>query len=152
MSYYIGAWERAQAEDRDGAQAEDRDLVTRAARAAGLPLEWHETFSSDLRSRSLMAYLREPRPGLDRRLTDCKHWNPLIDDGDALRLAVKLGFISPGRWPDAGLIACQQLAERGGAIDWYAATRRAIVRAAAALPDAMPNVGVEPVTPATEER
>jgi hypothetical protein len=60
-------------------------------------------------------------------------WNPLTDDGDALRLAVKLGFIAPGRWPDAGLIALQQWGEDGGSVDWYAATRRAIVRAAAAI-------------------
>lgn len=64
------------------------------------------------------------------------HWNPLTDDGDALRLAVKLeidvAFVShhaPGRtvvftdgnWSEF----CDP--------DPYAATRRAIVRAAAAL-------------------
>lgn len=66
-------------------------------------------------------------------------WNPLTDDGDALRLAVKLGItphidtsITEAQWaiPSVG---------RGGFElethfdDPYAATRRAIVRAAAEI-------------------
>lgn len=43
-----------------------------------------------------------------------RRWNPLTDDGDALRLAVKLNLDI--RYKDS-----------------YAATRRAIVRAAAAI-------------------
>jgi len=68
-----------------------------------------------------------------------KTWNPLTDDGDALRLAVKLG-ISPGtsgkyvgaRWQPQGNaylepigIPCFEIGD-----DPYAATRRAIVLAA----------------------
>ena len=63
-------------------------------------------------------------------------FDPLIDDGDALRLAVKLG-ISPiqqvadsvcsAYWTD---VACCNVAYRD---DPYAATRRAIVRAAAEI-------------------
>lgn len=69
--------------------------------------------------------------------TEHKWWNPLTDDGDALRLAVKLsihvtyydkactatsdGFISEIMYND----------------DPYAATRRAIVRAAAEIGKAM---------------
>lgn len=64
-------------------------------------------------------------------------FNPLNDDGDALRLAVKLGLLvhgtdSPatvwcqvGECPDAFLEAAKP--------DPYAATRRAIVRAAAEI-------------------
>ena len=62
-------------------------------------------------------------------------WNPLTDDGDALRLAVKLNLFntrSKGyEWPDAELFARHE-------DDPYAATRRAITRAAAEIGKAMP--------------
>ncbi len=62
------------------------------------------------------------------------NWNPLDDDGDALRLAVKLEL-------DLSLGLCGGIVymRRGARIeefsdeDPYAATRRAIVRAAAAI-------------------
>lgn len=64
-------------------------------------------------------------------------WNPLTDDGDALRLAVKLDM-------DIWLGCCMATAVNGtdqGPVEFnesqiddrYAATRRAIVRAAAAI-------------------
>jgi hypothetical protein len=53
---------------------------------------------------------------------DWKEWNPLDDDGDALRLAVKLKM-----WTHSGM-GCFQ-----NELDPYAATRRAIVRAAAEI-------------------
>ena len=60
-------------------------------------------------------------------------WNPLTDDGDALRLAVKLGFhVSPRSvevWRDGKEVI--NIFEDGE--DPYAATRRAIVRAAAEI-------------------
>ena len=55
-------------------------------------------------------------------------WNPLTDDGDALRLAVKLRinvepvYVWHGPWTNGGTLE-----------DPYAATRRAIVRAAAEI-------------------
>ena len=49
------------------------------------------------------------------------HWNPLTSDADALRLAVKLGLT----------IVVESDSEKGK--DPYAATRRAIVRAAAEI-------------------
>ncbi len=68
-------------------------------------------------------------------------WNPLTDDGDALRLAVKLRIptLYPGyqditvAWglPNADCI------EEPHAQDPYAATRRAITRAAAEIGKAM---------------
>ena len=64
-------------------------------------------------------------------------WNPRRDDGDALRLAVKLGFINPGQWPNAGHLVLLQI-ENGAEGDWYEATRRAIVMAAAEIGRAMP--------------
>ena len=57
-------------------------------------------------------------------------WNPLDDDGDALRLAVKLNItVYPGcaYTPTGKLINCRARANR------LAATRRAIVRAAAEI-------------------
>ena len=73
-----------------------------------------------------------------------KVWNPLTDDGDALRLAVKLAIsITPYpiyEHPKHSVIAWRkslddsrgEVAEVYGG-DQYAATRRAIVRAAAAI-------------------
>lgn len=69
------------------------------------------------------------------------HWNPLTDDGDALRLAVKLGIAVGPESPDViGKSLCRaswenrthSLGEYGEG-DPYAATRRAIVRAAAEI-------------------
>lgn len=81
-----------------------------------------------------LLYDREPTEH-DRR-----HWNPLTDDGDALRMAVKLNlFLVPLSFlrPDAHEIVV-------GVADWdgarekangdpYAATRLAITRAAAEI-------------------
>lgn len=66
-------------------------------------------------------------------------WNPLKDDGDALRLAVKLSLMidnsSEEGWCDI-IGACERIKEEYGE-DEYAATRRAIVRAAASIGKAM---------------
>jgi hypothetical protein len=63
------------------------------------------------------------------------HWNPLTDDGDALRLAVKLGLILDCKYQSAMPHDRQGVGEDwldgDGKDDPYAATRRAIVRAAA---------------------
>jgi hypothetical protein len=66
-------------------------------------------------------------------------WNPLDDDGDALRLAVKLGLMldeitqgyMAGHWvaTHTNIESCYELAIP----DPYAATRRAITRAAAEI-------------------
>lgn len=71
-----------------------------------------------------------------------KDWTPLTDDGDALRLAVTLvmGIVVDSRTRkaaanvDEGPYVIQQWEEGG---DPYAATRRAIVRAAAEIGRAM---------------
>jgi hypothetical protein len=70
-------------------------------------------------------------------------WNPLTDDGDALRLAVKLN-LSMDLFDDAIFVGytpnsndCDQVREELNN-DPYAATRRAIVRAAAAIGQEMP--------------
>ena len=66
-------------------------------------------------------------------------WNPLTDDGDALRLAVKLRmdiahFSKLVRADVTGYDECRE----SNGNDPYAATRRAIVRAAAEIGKAMP--------------
>ena len=64
-----------------------------------------------------------------------EHWNPLTDDGDALRLAVKLrnditfNDALAMAWPANGADGESEPLDP----DPYAATRRAITRAAAAM-------------------
>jgi hypothetical protein len=94
----------------------DRELLELAAKAAGidarrLPHAWSHRFDDD-------------------------QWDPLIDNGDALRLAVQLQI-------DVNHGDVIVVAERVGPVeagvaepkqsDPYAATRRAIVRAAAEI-------------------
>lgn len=70
-----------------------------------------------------------------------KRWNPLTDDGDALRLAVKLGLdVEMHGGNSTHPYVCAFDCERNIAEevqpedgDSYAATRRAIVRAAAEI-------------------
>ena len=56
-------------------------------------------------------------------------WNPLDDDGDALRLVVRLKQLDKWKKPHTGKSL------DGWAEDPYAATRRAIVGAAASASD-----------------
>lgn len=84
---------------------DDRALLEAAARAAGIDAWWSGPFSHML-----------------LRSDGNRYWNPLTDDGDALRLAVKLRLLESS-W----------LGDMGDEPGSYAATRRAIVRAAAAL-------------------
>jgi hypothetical protein len=58
------------------------------------------------------------------------YWNPLTDDGDALRLAVKLGIDLEF---EGKVVFADGNFSEFKAEDPYAATRRAIVRAAAAM-------------------
>jgi hypothetical protein len=103
----------------------DKELLELAAKAAGIECEW----SNDGDGMWLMG---------ERSPDNSRYWNPLTDDGDALRLAVKLG-IDIGKWPGntrwaffhAGGKLFTESCEKSGIQDPYAATRRAIVRAAA---------------------
>lgn len=101
----------------------DRDLLELAAKAAGIVGLWHER-------------------GQCIHVTDCAGmsdiwWRPLQDDGDALRLAVKLQL---------ELTVFRDHVTAYNANGWYdelnagdpeSATRRAIVRAAAAIGEQM---------------
>lgn len=69
-------------------------------------------------------------------------WNPLTDDGDALRLAVKLQMVVDSDWNGGANAETHRISfdypefgfqEGSGRPDPYAATRRAIVRAAAEI-------------------
>lgn len=109
----------------------DRELLEKAAKAAGIvDAQWDDEHG--------WMHIPDPsRAGLQRRAGDRVLWQPLTDDGDALRLAVKLRMaMDVGEY---GLVAfCGQGLDRevmqqdiDG--DPYASTRRAIVRAAAAI-------------------
>lgn len=104
----------------------DRELLEAAAKAAGV------SYDSD-------ASKPHPKSGAFWGLWltfdhvpseyDRRYWNPLTDNGDALRLAIRLDLLSkPEMWHYLGL-------ERFGAQeqDDCHAHRRAIVRAAAAI-------------------
>lgn len=100
----------------------DRELLAYAAKAAGIQF-------SEAGGGARYA----PQPGIMQPYVP---WNPLTDDGDALRLAVKLKFVlSP---PDPYLNKVYVSGEGVGCVEDcldepYAATRRAIVRAAAEI-------------------
>ncbi len=65
-------------------------------------------------------------------------WNPLADDGDALRLAVKLEIHITNSKTYAWASTLQRTATEYIESDPCAATRRAIVRAAAEIGRTMP--------------
>ena len=102
----------------------DKELLILAAKAACNCID-HERSADDA------IFVQHEKYG------DYSMWNPLTDDGDALRLAVDLG------------IAVRRISNKAMASssdgqfnvycdnDKHAATRRAIVRAAAAIGEAM---------------
>lgn len=107
----------------------DRELLKLAAKAAGIEI-------------MPMEIDNVTKQGDNRfigSLTKADQWprgwfNPLTDDGDALRLVVKLGLmIDYATETEVGVgNGFGDFYEKSG-IDPYAATRRAIVRAAAAI-------------------
>jgi hypothetical protein len=102
----------------------DRELLEISALRAGIELDWDVPIQS--------SPWRITGTGDDKGPT-CQ-WNPLADDGDALRLAVKLG-IDINQQKTLGIVETFWSKESGCKReqynnDPYAATRRAIVRAA----------------------
>ena len=95
----------------------DRELLELAAKAVELDVYWHAGWNLLVSKRNNQA------------------WNPLTDDGDALRLAVALDmdvFIRSGGETEAvAPMGKPQTVEHGS--DPHSATRRAIVRAAAEI-------------------
>lgn len=103
----------------------DRELLELAAKAAGVK----KTMWSD-------KYHIPPFPDGSIRVKP-NGWNPLTDDDDALRLAVKLG-LNIMQMPDCAepwvdVCGAESDADELYGADPYAATRRAIVRAAAEI-------------------
>jgi len=102
----------------------DREMLELAAKAAGYEYAKHGGY-----------IVVDGIPG---------NWNPLTDDGDALRLAVKLRLtVSWDRFDDDDYATATPPHTHQGYDcmvdqDPHAATRRAIVRAAAEIGKAMP--------------
>jgi hypothetical protein len=105
----------------------DKELLELAAKAAGVAIKFPYTHG--------VKDLDVP----PRRTDTWENWNPFNDDGDALRLAVKLSLMldkitqgyMAGHWvaTHTNIESCYELAIP----DPLAATRRAIVRAAAEI-------------------
>ena len=96
----------------------DRELLVRAANAAEIECDWSQSSQT-----MIVQSFHRVIP-----------WNPLTDDGDALRLAVKLGIVFEifgdfvrVEWKPHHVVL------EDFTTDPYAATRRAIVKAAAEM-------------------
>ena len=108
---------------------DDKELLTLAAKAAGYKLSFYNGYAVNV---------TDFHPA--QNVHGAKQGNPLTDDADALRLAVKLKLFVDLCYPektcgwviDYESCICQTLEQPKGN-DPYAATRRAIVRAAAEI-------------------
>lgn len=115
----------------------DRELLELAATAAALEFHWIRLDSGWL--------MQASEPGSRSE----ESWNPLVNDGDALRLAVKLNLATvfhpvlgqalcrPYWSTDMGKESREDVEKHAN--DPYAATRRAIVRAAAEIASQHPR-------------
>ena len=117
----------------------DRELLELAAKAAVVPAYW--STDGTLQARPIFVVSAGGRHGT---MPFEEEWNPLKNDCDALRLAVKLGLIIDidteehhteieftSNYEDKSL-------SEGHGFDATAATRRAIVRAAASIGETLP--------------
>lgn len=127
----------------------DRELLELAAKAAG-----YRKYYPEYMGRKSFVTIEERFHNDDWRKSGTSittmDWNPLEDDGDALRLAVKLRLLIESPFNQMGtlsrpLVRSQERARgvscnEGDQViqDPYAATRRAIVRAAAEIGGGMP--------------
>ena len=122
----------------------DKKLLALAAKAAGYAVRWHESWQCFVHEGPYN--ITSPPTMAGQRMV----WIPLDDDGDVLRLAVKLR-----------LDLCVSVCRIGGEDGWYndlvekigieAATRRAIVCAAAAKEAAPQPASQLPEIPVIEE-
>lgn len=114
----------------------DRELLERAARAAGVPGVYAEVHGPELGQDAAGIGPADARYGV-------KLWNSLTDDGDALRLAVRMRQRVTISWDNPGLVEVERIVGVDGG--WWScetteehhtdaghAARRAITRAAAA--------------------
>lgn len=115
----------------------DKELLEMAAKAAGIELEFRVLVWSE--GSTPPCYVDKYSVSTCTNFGPVIRWNPLTDDGDALRLMVKLGLDINSYTKSNETSAC--LYSKGilhrciNRIndDPYAATRRAIVRAAAEI-------------------
>lgn len=117
---------------------EDREMLELAAKAAGMNVQ-RSRLNDPLHRDFLINGIGIRNPG-----QTVYQWNPLIDDGDAFRLAVNLKLcISQDCYDGKDVAAatkqddfkCYEVVVNE---DCFAATRRAVVRAAAEIGKAMP--------------
>jgi hypothetical protein len=105
----------------------DREMLELAAKAAGI----HALRSPD----GVLRNCTGLHPAMN--MLAAPPWNPLTDDGDALRLAVKLRIGIGDRETTITAFHRKDMSSGGLYVeevgDPYAATRRAIVRAAAEI-------------------
>jgi hypothetical protein len=106
----------------------DRELLEAAAKAAGIRLRRYEAETANITAYFVIEVTKDTHGDI---------WNPLIDDGDALRLAVKLR-LWVGQHEDGVTVSdlyarFKVVIEEDHGTDDLAATRRAIVRAAAEI-------------------
>ena len=108
----------------------DRELLEAAARAAGLAIDrWYV-------DGGCAAW-----QGVPRESDWLPLWNPLTDDGDAMRLATRccvlvkwfVGYVVAASIPGSGPAVSFEIRFADCGDDPLAATRRAIVRAAAMI-------------------
>ena len=109
----------------------DHELLELAAKVACIDMEWHWEAGKAISCIN-------PHPE-DEALSEIEvwpEWNPLTDDGDALRLAVAVGLsvsitnYEAGAHTWGGYGSCELYSDHP---DRGSATRRAIVRAAAEI-------------------
>ena len=122
----------------NGGPASDRELLEMAAKAAGITIKPVEIknveFAGDDR---FIGYSTDPHEWL-------RGWfNPLTDDGDALRLAVKLDLhvLRFGNMTTAKVCTSLHAFDERDNGDPLAATRRAILRCAAEIGKAIRTEG-----------
>jgi hypothetical protein len=116
----------------------DRELLEAAAKAAGIgTLVWGDKYKlgDDEIDCTDIPYVRSGQPD-----EGDVFWDPLTDDGDALRLAVSLGISVSFDRLDQGIDERRVFAVYNRGVEFehlgndpLAATRRAIVRAAAEI-------------------
>jgi hypothetical protein len=120
----------------------DRELLELAAKAAGIAVSWKTWVTGKAAEFGSIKYTKH-----EGFLAGAKQWSPLTDDGDALRLAVKLRLNVIHRSTSDGVMRVTAEVDWGifhedfhedHGSDPYAATRRAITRAAAELGKEMP--------------
>ena len=107
----------------------DKELLELAAKAAGIDGSVDDEFGCGM-------WLRGKR-----NPDNSRYWSPLTDDGDAFRLAVKLGLDVDCSWTNQATVFSLKQEREAVLEPWgedrNVAARRAITRAAAAIGESM---------------